>query len=113
MEVAGLRQFTRDFGDGAGPLVYYVSRLSARERVHIEAVRKTRLEMLEGEQVENLTNPTEVITTAFLLRAKDAVGARLFGTAADAERVWEKFSPKAIQAAVVEMNAMDAEPGNG
>ena len=108
-----LRPFTFDFRDGAGPLTFYARRLSARERVQIEAVKKTRVEMVDGERVEVIENATEVITNAFLIRARDSLGARLFFLPADADRVWNEFDPDVLTVAVVALNALDNERGNG
>ncbi len=108
-----LREFCFDFGDGFGPRKFYARRMSARERVQIESVKKTRLEIIDGQRVEVITNPTEVITTAFIMRALDGLGARLFSTRADTEAVWTEFDPDRVTEAVQALNALDNEPGNG
>jgi hypothetical protein len=114
MTALGLLPFTFDFQDGSGPLTFYARRMSARERMQVEAVRQTRMVATpSGNAVEVIANPTEVVTTAFIIRARDSIGGRLFFQPADAARVWDLYNPEVITAAVVALNALDNEPGNG
>lgn len=113
MEREGLTQFVFDFRDGRGPVTFYGRRLSARERVQIEAIRKTRVETVDGKQIETVTNPTETLTHALLIRARDAIGGRMWSGPAETAHVWENFDPAQITAAILALNELDADPGNG
>ena len=102
-----LTSFTFDFGDGNGPLTFYARRTSLGEQKQIEAVKKSHWEMIDGQKELVIDNATESIVTAFLIRARDGLGARMFMQPADAKRVWDEFDPRMVMEAVAAMNALD------
>ena len=111
--MAELIQFTKDFGDGSGPITYYGRRMNLREAKMIDEHKKFLVTFTDaGDKVQTITNASEWLTHAFLALAKDDASQRMFGRADESDRVWTKFSPKAVYDAALELMAIGDNPGN-
>ncbi len=100
-----LREHMIDFGDGNGPTKFWSRRMTAREAMMLDELRKR-------DEHGRLKNQTEVVVNTLLIRAKDAGGQRLFARPEDKERVLSTFDVDAIAQAVREIHEADEPAGN-
>jgi len=108
-----LTTFTRDFRDGSGPITYYGRRMNLNEAITIESHKKFVVTFDDdGNKVQTVSNAAEWLMHMFLTLAKDEAGQRMFGRAADADRVRTAFNPKAVFDAAIELQDLEDDPGN-